>query len=328
MTHTMLSVVTSTYNSANHIVVFHKKLREVLDQIACDSEILMVDDGSIDETVRLCRGVLGIDPSLKIVELSRNFGQDAATVEGLKQAKGNLIFLTDSDLEEPPETLLKMLEAMRNSNPPIDLVYGVQGKRRGTLQHRIGGALFYAAFNLLADVNIPVKVLAVRLMTRRYLDAVLMHRERTLALTGLFALAGFEQQANTIDRRYKGYTSYSLIKRIGLALRYTLIFSTKPALAITGLGFSIATISGLYALFTLIVYSFAEETVPGWTTLVLLIMFLNGLLLISVGVCAAHLGFIFQEVKQRPGVIIKHIYEVDQIEPAPPRIPAVKTFGI
>jgi len=324
MTGPTISVVTTSFNSSKHIALFCTTMCEVLETIDCTWEVIIVDDGSTDDTVVQCRSIIAADPRLIILELSRNFGKEPALVEGLRSATGQLIFTLDSDLEEPPSTLLRMLEVMRSDGVPIDVVYGVRAKREGSLQHTIGGFMFARIFNLLSDVKIPVDLLPIRLMTRRYVDAVLMHRERALALVGVFMSAGFEQRPLMVEKNYKGYSSYTFSRRVALALRYVMVFSSKPALLITSLGLGMVLVAGSYAVYALGVHFLAQEPLPAWTTVVVLMALFNGLLLTSVGICAAYLAYIFQEVKQRPTAIVKAVYGAHHLEPAPVQVPRLK----
>jgi len=182
---------------------------------------------------------------------------------GLRQARGDFVFLIDSDLEEPPATLIDMMERMRTEAPTVDVVYGVQRQRSGTLQHTFFGPLFRGLFRSLTDIDIPSNILVVRLMTRRYVDAVLLHDERTLALAGIFHLAGFRQLPLLIDKTYKGYSSYSFMKRLRVAIRYLIIFSNRPAFLITSAGFGFAFIAFLYSIFIVVAYLAFGSQVAG-----------------------------------------------------------------
>jgi putative glycosyltransferase len=306
MARPVLSVATTMYNSEDWIISFLNEMRGVLEEIDCTWEIVVVDDGSADDSVRVCRSIAETDQRITLVELSRNFGHEPALLEAIKQAKGEFVFLIDSDLEEPPETLLEMLDILRLERT-LDVVYGVQKMRRGTVQHTLLGWLSYRVFNKLSGVSIPNDVLTVRLMTRRYVNALLLYNERTIALAGLFAMAGFGQRPLPVDKDYKGYTSYTFLKRVTVFLRYLIIFTSVPANAITASGLLAAAFAAAYATYAFGAYWLTTDPVEGWITLVLLIVFLNGLLLTSVGICAAYLSFIFQEVKGRPVVIVKEV---------------------
>jgi putative glycosyltransferase len=311
-----ISVATTTYNSERCIIQFLSEMRRVLEEVEGTWEIIVVDDGSADESVNLCRSIADADGRITLVELSRNFGHEPALLEAMRQANGDFVFLIDSDLEEPPETLLEMLDILR-AETTVDAVYGVQKVRRGTMQHTLLGWLSYRVFNKLSGVAIPNDVLTVRLMTRRYVDAILRYNERTIALAGLFALAGFEQRPLPVDKSYKGYTSYTFMKRAAVFLRYLIIFTSAPANAITAAGLVTAAFAAVYASYVLGAYWVTTNPVEGWTTLVLLILFFNGLLLTSIGICSAYLSYIFQEVKGRPVVIVKETGSGGHVAPIP-----------
>jgi putative glycosyltransferase len=320
-------VATTMYNSERSIRPFLDEMRRVLEEVDCAWEIIVVDDGSLDGSVSVCRSLAEVDQRVTLVELTRNFGQEPAMLEAMRQAAGDFVFLIDSDLEEPPGTLLDMLAALQHQ-ATVDVIYGVQKIRRGSLQRTFFSWLFYRVLNAVSGVAIPNDVLTVRLMTRRYVDALLLHNERTIALAGLFALAGFEQRALPVQKAYKGYTSYTLMKRLALFLRYLIILSSVPANAITATGITTAILTTAYAV---CVFWFTANSVEGWTALVLLVLIFNGLLLTGIGVCATYLTFIFREVKGRPLVIVKGIWNasavVRPVTPIPRIRPPIRTHS-
>jgi len=312
----VISVATTMYNSERCITAFLHAMTRVLEEIDCAWEIVVVDDGSSDNSVSVCREIVETDERITLVELSRNFGHEPALLEAMRQTKGDFVFLIDSDLEEPPDTLFEMLDLLREE-VTVDVLYGVQKVRRGTIQHTLLGWLSYRVFNRLSGVPVSYEILTVRLMTRRYVDSLLRYNERTIALAGLFALAGFEQRAIPVEKGYKGYTSYTFAKRVAVFLRYLIIFTSVPANAITATGLATAVFAATYAGYVFGAYWLTTDPVEGWTTLVLLVLFFNGLLLTSVGICAAYLSFIFQEVKGRPVAIVKENGATRSIAPVP-----------
>ena len=161
-----LSVVTTLYYSAPHLEEFHARVSRAAAALCPEYEILFVNDGSPDTSLDVALGLFRRDPHVRIVDLSRNFGHHKAMMTGLEHARGDLIFLIDSDLEEAPELLEAFLGTMRETS--ADVVYGVQQTRRGGPTERFTGWLFFKLFNLLSDSPIPPNVLTVRLMTRRY----------------------------------------------------------------------------------------------------------------------------------------------------------------
>ncbi|MCX5495677.1 glycosyltransferase family 2 protein [Kaistia dalseonensis] len=324
MSRPKISVVATAYNSERYIEAFAKEMRETLDLISDRSEIIIVDDGSTDDTIVACKRAISRDADMRLVELSRNFGQEPAILAGLRYAQGEFIFLIDSDLEEPPSALIDMIEVMRREVPAVDVVYGVQLQRNGTLQHTFFGGLFYKVYNALSDVNIPDNILTIRLMTRRYVDSILMYEERTIALAGIFSLTGFRQVPIVIHKKYKGYSGYSAIQRAKIFIRYLIIFGSKPALLITLTGLATAGLALIYSIYVIIGYIVVDTETPGWTSLALLTTFFNGLLLISIGVCAAYLAFIFEEVKKRPVSIVRTVVDSNGSDIATPELPVTR----
>ena len=185
-----LSIVATLYQSAPHIHEFHQRASAVAQELAGDDyEIVLVNDGSPDNSLDLAVQLAEDDRHLVVVDLSRNFGHHKAMLTGLSHAKGDQVFLIDSDLEEEPEWLLEFERQLERDS--CDVVYGVQSKRKGGWFERISGWLFYKIFNVLTDTKVPANMVTARLMTRRYLDALLLHGERALSIGGLYVITGF-----------------------------------------------------------------------------------------------------------------------------------------
>ena len=320
----MISIVTTTYNSASYIDEFIRRISDTLKGLGeAEYEIIIVDDGSDDNTSAIIKEFIDHDPRIVLFELSRNFGQHPAIMTGLRQCRGEYVFLIDSDLEEPPELLPEMLAILSGSGGRIDVVFGVQERRNGQISHTLGGKIFYKVFNALSDVKIPEDSLTVRLMTKRYVSALTQYKETSLALGGLFVLAGFNQAFLQVPRTFKGSSSYDLPRKIALALRFVVSFSSKPAIIMSLVGATSVALSLVYALSLLFLYFIFGNSVEGWTTLVIITILLNGIVLLCVGVCAAYLSLIFSEVKRRPLTIIKEVHHQSSTEGAAKSSPEV-----
>ena len=187
-----ISVVTTLYNSAPYVIEFVQRMRAELNKATDDHEIIVVDDGSSDNSLQTAVALMDREPRLKIIELSRNFGHHKAMMTGLEHATGDLIFLIDVDLEEPPELLGPFLVALQNEQ--LDVVYGFQRARKGGLIERWGGHLAWKLLDLLLPVKIPHNHSTVRLMTRDYVQALIQHKEQKTAIGGLWVLTGFRQE--------------------------------------------------------------------------------------------------------------------------------------
>src|SRR5256885_767727 len=178
-----ISVVTTLYNSAPYIKEFVKRVQTEVTKLTDSYEIILVDDGSQDDSLPIALGLLPSEPALVIIELSRNFGHHKAIMTGLAHTSGNLVFLIDVDLEEPPELLGRFFTALQDRK--LDVVYGFQKARKGPVLERLGGHLAWKFLNLFLPVKIPHNHSTVRLMTRDYVDALVRHKEHKTAIGGL-----------------------------------------------------------------------------------------------------------------------------------------------
>src|SRR3990172_4600090 len=192
----LVSVVTTMYRSSSYLDEFYRRVVAAVSPISPEIEFVFVDDGSPDDSAAVARGFLSRGEQVSVVRLSRNFGHHRAIMTGLQYAKGDLVFLIDCDLEEPPELFGPLHERLQQPGPagePADVAYAVPVKRKGGFFERVSGAAFYGLFNFLSDVKVPANWMIARLMTRRYVRALLSHTERELFLGGLFCITGFRQ---------------------------------------------------------------------------------------------------------------------------------------
>lgn len=307
-----LSIVTTLYHSAPFIREFCARSARAAAAITADYEIILVNDGSPDDSLAIATALHREDSRVKVLDLSRNFGQHRAAMAGLARAGGRLVFQIDVDLEEEPELLTRFHEVM-TARPEADVVYGVQDRRKGGPFERASGALFYRLFNWLSPLRIPPNLLMARLMTRRYVRALVSHRETELDISSLWQSTGFQQVPVTVHKHGKGTTTYTLGRRLSLAMR-SLTFSNRPLLGIGALGLVVLAVSALYLAWVLYVYAFVGEVPSGFTSIVLSIWLLGGLILFSLGVIAVYVSIIFNETKRRPYAIVR--------EALPPEIDA------
>lgn len=222
-----LSIVATMYQSAPHLLEFHHRASEAARKLVADDyEIVLVNDGSPDESMKMARQLVARDAHVVVVDLSRNFGHHKAMMTGLAHAKGERIFLIDSDLEEAPEWLLNFAHIMTQRS--CDVVYGVQEQRKGSWFERTSGRLFYWLLNRLSGDDLPQNVVTARLMTRRYVNALLLHREREVFIVGLWHLTGFEQVAEIVGKTSSSQTSYTLRKKLSLMVNAITSFSNAP----------------------------------------------------------------------------------------------------
>jgi putative glycosyltransferase len=303
-----ISVVTTLFESAPYIEEFYRRVLAQLHALQVDYEIVFVDDGSPDNSLDVALKLSISDPGVSVVELSRNFGHHKAMMTGLSQSRGELVFLIDVDLEEPPEILGEFYRELREKS--VDIVFGVQQERHGPWYQRASGEAFYHLYNLLSTNVIPRNQLRARLMTRRYVDALLRHREQLFMIEILCNLNGFKQIAYPMNKiGYKGVTSYTLARRIRLFINGITMSSNRPLIFIGYAGAAIVCLSMLYSLYTLILYLLRVQSPDGWTSLIISIWFLGGLTIFSLGIIATYLSVMFEEIKDRPYSIVAKVHQ-------------------
>ena len=302
-----LSIVSSMYCSAPHLREFHARVVAAAEALTDEFEIVLVNDGSPDESLQIALGLHRSDPRVRVIDLSRNFGHHPAMLEGLRHAKGDRVLLIDCDLEEPPELLAEM--TARLDEPGIDVAYGVQDVRRGRMIDRWSGRLFYKMFNALSSDKMPENLLTVRLMSRRYLDALLSHTEVEVMLGGLFARTGFRQVAVPVRRQPKGSSTYTLAKRVALMVNAVTSFSNKPLVYVSYLGAAMLGLFGLAAAYLVLSQLIWGEALAGWTSLIVSVWLVGGLIIFCQGVLGIYLAKMFAEVKRRPQAIVREIHE-------------------
>jgi putative glycosyltransferase len=307
----ILSVVTTLYSSAPYIEEFYRRILAQIQALPVDYEIVFVDDGSPDNALNVALEVMNRDPRVSVVELSKNFGHHKAMMTGLSQARGDLVFLIDVDLEEPPEILGEFHRELTEKS--VDIVFGVQQERHGTWFQRASGEAFYHLYNLLSTNVIPRNQLRARLMTRRYVDALLRHREQLFMIEILCNLTGFKQIAFPMNKTgYKGITTYTLARRIRLFINGITMSSNRPLIFIGYIGAIIVCLAAVYSLFVLIQYLLGIATPDGWTSLIISTWFLGGLTIFSLGIIATYLSVMFEEVKARPYSIIAKVHRASE----------------
>lgn len=303
-----LSVVVPCYNEEKGIKELLARLLPVCQNAFGRSfEVILIDDGSKDQTWKEIRSNSDSFPNVIGIKLSRNYGHQKALSAGLQQAQGEYIFILDADLQDPPELLPSMLHMIQNGN---DVVYGKRRARAGeTWFKRKSASLFYRILSKLSDVEIPKDTGDFRLMTRRVLNQLNAMPESHRFIRGMVSWIGFKQEAILYDRdeRSIGETHYPLKKMLSFAVDAVTSFSIVPLRIASICGALISVLSCLGMVGVAVSYLFGE-TIAGWASLAVLILFIGGTQLLVLGIIGEYIGRIYSENKRRPLYIIDGVY--------------------
>ena len=306
----LLSVVVPVYNEEKVLFEFYERTRQVLENMECNFEIIFVNDGSTDGSLVLMDSLRRKDPRIAIVDLSRNFGKEIALTAGLDHTSGDAVVVIDADLQDPPELIPKFVEAWLQG---YDVVYGKRSKREGeSVLKKVTAFLFYRVLQKTSNVKVPEDTGDYRLLSRRALNALGKLREHHRFMKGLFAWIGFPQKAILYDRepRAAGKTKWNYWRLWNLAIEGITSFTIGPLKIATYLGLSAASFSFVYGSYIILRTLLYGRDVPGYPSLIVIILFLGGIELIALGVIGEYLGRVFDETKNRP------LYLVNEFSPS------------
>lgn len=302
------SVVIPVYNEEEVIHETYWRLKNVMDSTGESYELLFVNDGSRDRTAELILGIGEKDPSVTLIQFSRNFGHQVAITAGMDYAKGEAVIVIDADLQDPPELMLEMIAKWKEG---YDVVYAKRSERKGeSLFKRQTASIFYRVLKRMTEIDIPLDTGDFRLLDRKVCDEMKRLPEKNRYVRGLVSWVGFRQTAVEYvrDERYAGESKYPLKKMLKLSMDGITSFSSKPLKAAGIMGILIAAAGFIYLLVVLIEKWFTDVTVPGWSSLIALQILFSGCILMFLGVIGEYLGRIYDEVKQRPLYIVSSVY--------------------
>jgi dolichol-phosphate mannosyltransferase len=305
---TALSIVVPCYNEEACLPALHERLSAVARGVAEDDyEILLINDGSSDDSWAIMQGLAARDPHLTAINLSRNHGHQLALTAGLDLCRGDIVLVIDADLQDPPELLPDMIETMREKD--ADVVYGVRKSRAGeTAFKRATAHGFYRFLSRATEVEIPVDAGDFRLMSRKALDALLALPEQARFIRGMVAWIGFKQVPLAYDRkeRFAGETKYPLGKMIRFALDAITGFSSAPLKVASHAGLALSLGSLLIIAYIFIGW-LSGRTVPGWTSLMLVVVVLGAIQMFVLALMGEYIGRLYNEAKRRPLYIVQEI---------------------
>jgi glycosyltransferase involved in cell wall biosynthesis len=300
-----LSVIIPSHNEQNNIGCLIQALTDTLSPTGYDFELIFVDDGSKDNTLAEIKFQSQINPNVFFVELSKNFGKDAALKAGISFATGDAVITMDADMQHPPQMILKML-AYWEEGYDIIYTYRENANPHAKTYQKATSKLFYKGINMLSDIKLENGTADFRLMDKKVVDQLKTIDEYEIFLRGIIKWTGYKQIGipYTPSKRHTGEVSYSFFKLVKLAVRSIMAFSARPLYVTTAIGLSFSLLAILYIPYVLI--SYAEGfAVSGWASLMATIAFFGGLQLLVLSVIGVYVGKIFMQSKQRPNYIIR-----------------------
>ena len=300
----MISIVIPAYNEAGNITVIARQVSKQAGKIGL-YEIIFVDDGSTDSTLEEIKTVAKNNSSVKYLSFSKNFGHQKALKAGLDYASGDCVISMDADLQHPPELINELINKWQEG---YDVVYTIRKDIRSVgFLKKTTSRIFYKLINKISDVDIPMGVADFRLLDKKVVDELRKFKENFLFIRGIVSWLGYKQTGieYEVQDRYAGSTKYTLRKMISFAIQGITSFSTAPLRVSIIVGFIVSAAAFFYTILALYARLFLQTVIPGWTSILISVLFLGGIQLISLGLIGEYLGKMFIETKNRPNYVIK-----------------------
>ena len=305
-----LSVIVPCFNEEAVINVTYSRLKNVLSELNnISNRIIFINDGSKDKTRELLSGIAAEDPSVQVINFSRNFGHQKAVTAGIHHCSTDLAVIIDADLQDPPELIPELLA--KQEAEQANVIYCVRKSRSGESKFKLWTAkIFYRTLNKLSEVQFPLDTGDFRLIDASIIREFKRFKEKGKYIRGIISWIGFKQAPFYYEReaRFAGETKYPLKKMLSFASTALLYFSKKPLMLAVSLGFAAVVFGMLMAIWyifgKIFGYTNAES---GWTSIMITIIFFGGIQLLTVGVLGQYIGILFDEVKERPEYIIDEV---------------------
>lgn len=300
-----LSLIIPVFNEELTLNEFYPRARKVLDSITADHEMIFINDGSKDRTLELLQQIASQDSQVKYIDLSRNFGHQLAVTAGLDNASGRRVCIIDADLQDPPELITALYNKMDEG---FEVVYAKRNSREGeTAFKKLTAKAFYRILKYMTTIDIPVDSGDFRIIDQKVVQQLRRMPERNKYIRGQIAWVGFRQTHVLYDRqeRFAGSTGYNFRKMLRLALDGITSFSNTPLKFVTYLGLFISIIALLLFFYVLYSMFVLEDTVPGWGSLMVSILFLGGIQMVAIGIIGEYLSRMNQNLLNRPAYIVQ-----------------------
>jgi glycosyltransferase involved in cell wall biosynthesis len=304
--HKVISYIFPVYRNEPSLRPLYDQVRKNMQKIArkYDYEFVFVNDGSPDNSISVLMELAKEDQRVKVVNLSRNFGHQAAVTAGLDRVSGDAVIIMDADLQDPPAVCLELIQKWEEG---FDVVYAQRRTRKDTFFKRLSANLYYRILASSSSIKIPRNTGDFRLVDRKVVDVVKQMKEYNRFLRGMFSFVGFRQAAVQFDRhaRFAGKSEYTMKKMLKLGKDGLFGFSDVPLKFVSRLGFIVSLLSVIGILYAIMLKVFWPHiAVPGWTMIVVSIFFMGGVQLVLLGVIGEYIGRIYDEVRRRPTYIV------------------------
>jgi polyisoprenyl-phosphate glycosyltransferase len=313
----MISVIVPAYNESSIVRTLYERVAAAAATWGDAWELLIVDDGSSDNTFDVCAQIASTDPRLKILSFARNFGHQAAVTAGLSYASGEIVAVIDADLQDPPEELIRFIDKCREG---YEVVYAIRMKRKEGPLKRLAYYCYYRLLKRLASIDIPLDSGDFCVMSRRVVDVMNALPERNRFVRGLRSWIGYRQVGLPYERRAReaGEPKYTFSKLLKLGLDGVFNFSYKPLHILMLFGLTLGAMSFLGGFWVLLQYltnttilGYNPRNAAGWTSLMIVLLFMAGVQLFSMGLLGEYIGRIFEEIKARPVYIVGRFVNIE-----------------
>ncbi|MFK7936523.1 MAG: glycosyltransferase family 2 protein [Saprospiraceae bacterium] len=302
---TQISIVVPLYNEADNLLLLYERLNGVMEKLGLTYEYVFVNDGSHDATIQIVRQIAKNDPQIKYLDLSRNFGHQIAATAGLEHSTGDKVVLIDADLQDPPELIVDLYAKMQEG---YEVVYAKRRSREGeSWLKKFTAKTFYRFLKIITHIDIPVDTGDYRIVDRKVVNVLKQMPEYHRFLRGQIAWIGFNQTYVEYDRdeRNAGETGYTYRKMLHFAMDGITAFSDFPLKLATIMGFIVSGVAFLTLLYALYMRLIVQNFEPGWTSIIVSVLFLGGVQLISIGIIGEYISRINTQVKERPLYVVR-----------------------
>lgn len=309
----LYSIVVPVMNEEGNVRLMYERVKNTMKSINADFEIIFVDDGSTDNSLKEMYKLHGEDDKVKAIKLSRNFGHQIGVTAGIDHSRGDAVIMIDGDLQDPPEFIANLIEKYKEG---YNVVYAVREKRKGeSFFKRATAAIFYRLLRRLTKINIPLNTGDFRLIDRKVANSLVTIREKHRFIRGLTSWSGFKQAGIPFVReeRHSGRTKYPMKKMIKFALDGITSFSFFPIKLCMFFGFVVGFLALIFGSYIIAKRLIFRQSIEPWASIMVAVMFLSGLQLFFLGIIGDYLGRIYDEVRDRPLYIVDEAFGFDNV---------------